>query len=130
MLNPSSATVTWLPTQSRKEIPALLRASDLFALPSVGEGLPLCALEAMASALPILLTDDPGYRKVLGDRAVTYVSPDSHSIRQAICEMLSNPERMEEQGKLGRELALKSFSWDENVRRHIELYEHLIQQNR
>lgn len=129
-LESASASVSWLPTQKRQDIPDLLKASDLFALPSVGEGLPLCALEAMASALPVVLTDDPGYREVLGECAVTYVSANAQSIHKGIAETLSNPDRMKEQGRQGRELVVKSFSWDENVRRHLELYKSVIQRNR
>lgn len=41
----------------RPDIPRLLRAVDCFVLPSVREGLPLAALEAQASGLPIVLSD-------------------------------------------------------------------------
>lgn len=41
---------------SRADVPAILSASDAFAMPSYHEGLPLAAVEAQASGLPTLLS--------------------------------------------------------------------------
>jgi glycosyltransferase involved in cell wall biosynthesis len=41
----------------RPDVPRLLRACDLFLLPSLREGLPLVGLEAQAAGLPIVLSD-------------------------------------------------------------------------
>ncbi|MBF0096462.1 MAG: glycosyltransferase [Magnetococcales bacterium] len=49
----------------RADLPALFRAADLFWLLSEREGMPMVALEAMASALPVVATDVPGTRDLL-----------------------------------------------------------------
>jgi glycosyltransferase involved in cell wall biosynthesis len=41
----------------RSDVPQILRACDLFLLPSLFEGLPLAGLEAQAAGLPVVLTD-------------------------------------------------------------------------
>lgn len=41
----------------RKDIPALLSASDVFLLPSFYEGLPIVGVEAQASGIPCVLSD-------------------------------------------------------------------------
>ena len=48
--------VLWLGV--RNDVPALLQAMDVFVLPSLYEGLPLVALEAQASGLPCLLSEN------------------------------------------------------------------------
>lgn len=41
----------------RSDVPQILRACDLFLLPSLYEGLPLVGLEAQAAGLPVVLSD-------------------------------------------------------------------------
>lgn len=40
-----------------RDVPAMMAAADCFALPSLYEGLPLVAIEAQASGLPVLFSD-------------------------------------------------------------------------
>lgn len=51
----------------RTDAPDIYRALDLFVLPSLWEGLPTVALEAMAYGAPVVATDIPGTRDLLVD---------------------------------------------------------------
>jgi glycosyltransferase involved in cell wall biosynthesis len=50
----------------RDDVPDLMVASDVFVLPSRWEGLPGAVIEAMALETPVVATDLPGVREVLG----------------------------------------------------------------
>lgn len=59
---------------SRERIKSILDSADLFCLASRTEGLPRAAVEAMARALPVLATDIPGARSLIGPAML--FSPD------------------------------------------------------
>lgn len=44
----------------RRDVPAILKACDAFALSSIREGMPLCVFEAMAAGLPVVGTGAGG----------------------------------------------------------------------
>lgn len=51
----------------RRDVPALLKASDLFFFPSFQEGLPVSLMEAMASGLPCVASAVRGNRDLIGE---------------------------------------------------------------
>lgn len=77
---------------TRSDVPDLLVSADLFVLPSHFEGLPLALLEAMAAAVPIVATDNPGTVEALGsDYPLLAQAGNSEGLGQAIVSALSDP---------------------------------------
>lgn len=77
----------------RKDVPALMHASDMLVFPSVHEGLPVTVMEAMASGLPIIATK---IRGIVPDLLVDGVSglvlenDGPSTVAQAISEIASD----------------------------------------
>jgi glycosyltransferase involved in cell wall biosynthesis len=66
---------------------ALFGAFDVYAAPSAKEGMPLAVLEAMALGIPIVASDIPAHREILGDYpALVARTPDAFAaaIRRAL----------------------------------------------
>lgn len=110
-------------------VAALYRAADLFVLPSVGEGFPLTVQEAMASGLPVVLSDDPAYVPILegSGRGAILTSTQPDAIAAAIRELLPIARTA---GEDAARFARGRFDWSRAADRHLELYEELRVQAR
>lgn len=104
-----------------------LASSFVFVLPSYyGEGLPRVSLEALAMGKPIITTDWPGCREVVGRGPNGVLVPvrDSAALAEAMELFLKNPGLAAEMGRKSRMLAERRF----DVRRvNATIVKHLLQ---
>lgn len=70
----------------RTDIPDILKAADGFAFPSLREGLGLVAVEALASGVPVIASDNRGTREYMQDGSNGYVvwNNDTDGMAEAI----------------------------------------------
>ena len=80
---------------NRNDVKELLRISDIFILPTLGEGMSNALLEAMASGLPVITTDIPENNELIknGKTGILVPIKDSDSLAKAIEDLLSDGER-------------------------------------
>ena len=77
-----------------------LKAADVFALPSLVEGRSNATVEAMASGLPVIVSDRDFNRAVVDDLAAVFVDPlDPVEIRRAIVGLRDDPARRAADGR-------------------------------
>lgn len=88
------------------QMPEVYRSADIFTLPSIDEPFGLAYVEAMASGLPVVATDDAMRRQIVGDagRLCDVTNPDIYAA--AIGEILTQDWQVR-----ARENALR-FSWE------------------
>jgi glycosyltransferase involved in cell wall biosynthesis len=115
--------------RKREHVPNLLACADLFVLPSLFEGLPLVALEAMGAGVPIIGTRVCGTDEAVVDRLTgRLVAPkDSDALAGAVIEALIRPDLASEWGKAARERVLASFTSERMARQTARLYDSLAE---
>ena len=70
----------------------IYRNSDLFVLPSQNEGMSNALLEAMASGLPVIVTDTGGTSELLDGNGVVVPVRDSDAIAQGVRGLMGDRE--------------------------------------
>jgi glycosyltransferase involved in cell wall biosynthesis len=109
----------------RPDVPELLAASDLFVLPSLFEGLPLVALEAMAAGRPVVGTRGCGTAEAVADGVTGRLVPprDSAALATAILEALEQPGLAARWGVAGRMRLEREFRAERMARETASVYE-------
>ena len=117
----------WL-AGDRSEIPALMRAMDLFVLPSLGEGISNTILEAMASGLPVIATAVGGNPELVspGKTGALIPSADPEKMAQALLGYVSNPARMAKEGHAARAEVEARFSMEAMVGAYLGVYDQVL----
>jgi sugar transferase (PEP-CTERM/EpsH1 system associated) len=108
-------------------VPELLNAMDAYVLPSITEGISNSLLEAMASGLPVVVTDTGGNPEVVvdGDSGLLFPVGDDARLQQ---HLLALETRIGWRRQIGQRALCRvrdEFSIDSMVRKYEEVYESL-----
>lgn len=94
-----------------EELTATYAMSKIFCFPSFAEGFGLPPLEAMASGIPVVVSNSTSFPEVCGDAGV-YVNPaQAESIAHAINSLLSDAELYSQKKQKGFARAAK-YTWE------------------
>jgi glycosyltransferase involved in cell wall biosynthesis len=107
----------------RPDVAEILKASDLFVLPSHWEGMPNVILEAMAAGRAVVSTDVEGVRELLGDAATEQVVArgDYQALATRIAALVADEGGLQRLGTANQRRA-EQFSWDKMVRAYEGLF--------
>ncbi len=109
----------------RDDVPELLAAADVFAFPSVYEGLGGALIEAMALGLPVVASDIPAVREVVenGLTADLVAPGDPVALGEAVARLLSDRDRLKAYGDQGRRRFEREYTLAESTSRMLALYD-------
>jgi len=97
----------------RDDVPQLLRAADIFTLPSHREGMPRSIIEAMMTGLPVVATDIRGSREEVidGETGLLASEGNADAFAAALGHLLDDPKRVVKM----RKTALETISKHHNL---------------
>ncbi|MCA9396385.1 MAG: glycosyltransferase family 4 protein, partial [Candidatus Omnitrophica bacterium] len=104
----------------------LYQSSDCYISASRYEGMPNTALEAMASGLPLFVSDIGGHRELTDESNGILFRDCSADTANLFHEFTGNRESLRKMGECSRQKAVKCFGWTENARKRIKLYEESV----
>lgn len=102
-------------------LPLLYAGARLFVYPSLYEGFGLPPLEAMASGVPVLISDEPSLVEVAGDAACIVDPADAKAFTAAINRLLTDDEMRSAMREKGLAHSA-TYDWSRCVQQTIDVY--------
>jgi glycosyltransferase involved in cell wall biosynthesis len=115
-------------TGFRADAAELVRAMDIFLLPSLTEGTSLALVGAMAAGVPAVATSVGGTPEVLehGRTGLLVESRDQDALTAAIRELIEAPDRARSMGEAARQVYLDRFTFEGMIERFRAIYRELL----
>jgi glycosyltransferase involved in cell wall biosynthesis len=112
----------------RSDVPNLLRAADVFILPSYSEGLPLSVIEAMASGVPVVATRVGGIPELVidGHNGVLVPPGSAKDIASALSRIIGDNVFAARIVAAAKQAVREAFSLQQMRERYASLYRSLI----
>lgn len=109
---------------NRTDVKEILAISDIFVLPTLGEGMSNAIMEAMASGLPVITTDIPENCELIenGGNGILIPPMDTDSLVQTMENLLNNTRQRDLLRKNAKNQILKLF----NINTTISKLEQLL----
>jgi len=113
---------------ARNDIPQLLKASYLLALPSYKEGFPRTVLEAMSMAKAVIASDVTGCNEAVKDgyNGLLCKVKDANDLADKIKILLNDEALCARLGQNGRNWTVSEFDEKQIAKRYIEIYRKFI----
>ncbi len=109
----------------RGQMPRVTASADLFAMPSFNEGMSVALLEALASGLPVAVTDTGGTRELVRDNGVIVPWNDSLALADKLEPLLRDPALRAAMGARSLEIAM-AYSWRKVAENYLDFCEQTV----
>ncbi len=105
-----------------------MKSFDIFALPSLSEGLSSAILEAMATSLPIVATEVGGIPELVknGDNGLLVAPGDPVALAHAIQYLVDHPDVAKRMGEHGRDRMELQFTLERKIRETEQICSQLL----
>lgn len=116
----------------RTDVPKVLAALDVFALPSLYEGLPYALMEAMAAGRAVVATDVGGNRDLIRDGITGLLVPphDARTLADALLHLLRAPHERERLGRAALAAVGSRPTPEQRTHQVVDLYTKVLERKR
>ncbi|MBI5823052.1 MAG: glycosyltransferase family 4 protein [Chloroflexi bacterium] len=110
-----------------KDLPAYYSLMDIFAHPSLRDGMPNAVLEAMACGKAVIAAPVGGVLDILedGKNGIAVNVNDANMLSKIILELSGDPDKRELLGKNARDLVVKRFTLEKELEANLAVYRSL-----
>jgi glycosyltransferase involved in cell wall biosynthesis len=112
----------------RTDVIVLLKASDVFVLPSYFEGLPRSVAEAMAAGLPVIATAVSGTPELVDNGVTGLLIPpkDYKALGEVMVRLNNDKELARSLGNAGKKKAYENYDVNHIVSQFADLYKKIL----
>ncbi len=123
-----SETVRLEGALNQDKLRALYRESDVFALASLAEGVPVVLMEAMAMEIPCVATRITGIPELIQDGldGLLVTPSDVGTLSAAIARLMDDPDLRKRIGASGRSKIMQQYNLSRNTAQLAKLFERWV----
>lgn len=103
------------------DLPSIYSSADVFVLPSLNEGMSNTVLEAMASGLPVIVTDTGGTEELVNENGFVVDKESPKQIADAVRKYSNDTDLLKKHSESSRSIA-EDMSWENVASRYISIY--------
>lgn len=111
-----------------KEVAVWLNLFDIFVLPSLSEGMPVAAIEAMYMRKPVIATNVGGTPEVVQEGQTGLLVPPSNpqAMAQSIITLIENPAIRQKLAAAGHDRAASLFTVEGMIKQYEDIFVKLL----
>lgn len=121
----SGVPTTWTGAVDDRQKAALLAMARALVLCSDSESFGLTVAEAMAAAVPVVVTETCPWEEINAEGAGFWIPHSAAAIANALDELLDDEEEAQAMGARGRALVARRYTWETSARTLLDGYRRL-----
>jgi glycosyltransferase involved in cell wall biosynthesis len=113
----------------RRDMPEVYASFDVLVLPSLDEAMPMCLLEGLSAARPVIATSVGEIPELIHDEQTGFLIPpgDVDELANSLLAMIGQPARAAEMGAQGQAMVQGNFSSDAMARNYEDVYDSVLE---